>query len=219
MSGFSSGSGNATKIQGVPVAATAPTVGQTLDFGGTSWAPGNVAVGTNANQIQGVAVSATPPTANQSIVYNGTSYVPTTTVTSGAVLGDAYYDPAVAATYSSTSTALTAVDTTNLRATFVAPLDGMVWVVYGGFVTPGAGAINPMLAVMNGATVLGVCLCSALEGGTFLGSVKVTGLTPGNTYHFDLALATVSNGVSVSLHAGGGDNVNGFGTAFVEVRG
>ncbi len=67
------GSGNATEIQGVAVAATAPTTDQVIAYNGTEYAPTTVTPSGNATEIQGVAVSSTVPTNGQVLEYNSTS--------------------------------------------------------------------------------------------------------------------------------------------------
>lgn len=69
-------SSNATQLQGVTVANTAPASGQVLEYNGTSWTPVTGSSG-NATTIQGVAVSTTAPTSGQVLEYNGTNYAPT----------------------------------------------------------------------------------------------------------------------------------------------
>lgn len=70
------GTGDATSIQGTPVAETVPTTGQGLVYNGTAWAPG--AANANATQLQSRPISATAPTAGQGLVFNGTSWAPAT---------------------------------------------------------------------------------------------------------------------------------------------
>lgn len=219
MSGYSNPNGNATSIQGVPVSSSAPTATQVLGYNGTDWLPEAAPSNNNATQIQGVAIDATAPNNLDILTYNGTDWTHVPGLTSGGILGDAYYNPAGAVTFTNNSTTPAALDTTNLRATFVAPLDGIVYVRFGCYCLPGAGAINPMLCILDGATIKGVILGAPFGPGYIVGQLKITGLTAGNTYHYDLALASVQAATTVTAKYGGGNVVTtGFGNAFVEVR-
>lgn len=136
--------------------------------------------------------------------------------TAAAALVVVSYDPAGATTVSSTSTTFAAVDTTNLRATFTAPANGIVVVRYGGFLVNGAGAVNAIFGILEGASVLGVLLGAASTTGTFSGEKRLTGVTAG-PHNYDLALATTTGATSVSVKYGGGLTAAGFGPAFIEV--
>lgn len=87
------------------------------------------------------------------------------------------------------------------------------------------GGGSACLGVLEGSTVLGFVPTGPGGSGAFpggwpmLGQLKITGLIPGSTHHYDLAIASASPGVVVNWHAGGGDNFNGFGPSFVEVWG
>src|SRR5574340_305223 len=123
------------------------------------------------------------------------------------LLGSVLYDPAGAVTKSTTGLlAMTAIDTTNARITFAAPPSGKIlWraaVPIHGSTTTG----QILLGVMDGATVKGrvapgSAFPNAAAATSFMvqeGSGTVTGLTPGNTYNYDLAY-----GVQVVSGAGG----------------
>jgi hypothetical protein len=67
---------NATRIQGRPVLATAPTLGQGLGWNGSAWGPNSPAA--DATAIRGIPVSVTAPTNGQALLYDSGSglYVP-----------------------------------------------------------------------------------------------------------------------------------------------
>lgn len=135
-------------------------------------------------------------------------------------LARAFYTPAGIVTANSSSTTFAAVDTTNLRATFVAPSSGTVRVRYGGSANVTGGA-QVYLGLLNGATPVSVA-DSIYDDATHHTRVDVedviTGLTPGQSYSFDLALAN-GNGATgtASLAYGGANGVSGRGSAYVEV--
>jgi len=70
------GSQVVTALQGRPVASTAPTPGQVLEWNDANnqWTPGAV----NATELQGNPVSSTTPTSNQGLVWNGSAWAPAT---------------------------------------------------------------------------------------------------------------------------------------------
>ena len=63
------GGGNATQLQGTPIANTAPISGQLFGFNGTTWGPITVSA-TNAASLQGTPVASTAPADQQVLGYN-----------------------------------------------------------------------------------------------------------------------------------------------------
>lgn len=84
------GGGDAQRIQGYPVAATAPTDGQVLVFNATAgqYEPDLVAGGSgssDATSIQGHPVSSAAPDIDDVLVWNGTAYAPQPAGSGGSV--------------------------------------------------------------------------------------------------------------------------------------
>lgn len=88
-----SGSSSTQTVVGIqtrPVATTAPTSGQALEWSGSAWAPASIAggftaagdlSGSNTSQtvvgLEGRSVSSSAPTTNQLLAWNGSSWAPT----------------------------------------------------------------------------------------------------------------------------------------------
>jgi hypothetical protein len=145
------------------------------------------------------------------------------------LLAGACYDPASAATLSTTSLlALTAMDTTNLRHTFNAPPSGsVVWRICTQHHAGGNGVYpQVMLGILDGSTVKARSAAiqsrvTAAAGTTCVGqeaSGIITGLTPSNSYTFDAAYGVeIVSGAAGLKHGGPNDTTtdNAFGgTAF-----
>lgn len=121
------------------------------------------------------------------------------------------YDPAVAATHTtSAAAAMSALDTTNLRLPVMVPLHGIVTfrircIIHGGVTFP-----QILLGVMNGATIVGRMAPRAAVGGTALATTflncdvefTVSGLTPGST-DFDAAYSIETVTASGQIKYGG----------------
>jgi len=107
--------------------------------------------------------------------------------------------------YNRTSSTFAAVDTTNLRVSFVAPDSGVVIVRLNAFCAS-AGATNMMwrlqtsggTAVPNTQTLAIGPAISAMAAY----SVEVTGLTAGTTYTWDWAFASSDNVTTVGIYKG-----------------
>ncbi len=130
------------------------------------------------------------------------------------------YDPSTADTSKliSANIAITALDTTNLRLTFVCPSSGNVQVRLRGTASGTTGATaNWTFGVLDGATVRGrirgaggywdtatssVATSQWAHEGVFL----VTGLTPGTSYTWDAAYGVDSTQASGALKWGGPNN-------------
>lgn len=144
----------------------------------------------------------------------------------GSLLGHCYYNPSISTDHLRSSTTFAALDTTNLRATFVAPASGAVLCVFGAFGSSNGNAGNgPNLAILNGSTVMaqsgynGVSTASASTFGRIESTGYVTGLTPGNTYNFDLGWASSSASANIDVIYGqgyaGGNAGDAHGPAYI----
>lgn len=147
------------------------------------------------------------------------------------ILGAKLYDPATAATESTTSLlAMTAMDTTNLRLTFTAPASGKVLVriktIFHGSTTYG----SVLLGILDGSTVRARCAPIGNLNVTSLATVQlpregqavVTGLTPGNSYTWDAAYAVqIVSGAGGLKYGGPNDTTtnNAFGAIQYEIWG
>ena len=125
------------------------------------------------------------------------------------------YDPAAAVTKACTAAlAMTALDTTNLRATFNAPANGTVLVRLQGTITGAATFPQILLGVMSGATVVERMAPKAVVGGTALATTMmdvealflVTGLTPAAAQTWDAAYGVEFAVASSNLRYGGPNN-------------
>jgi hypothetical protein len=148
-------------------------------------------------------------------------------------LASVVYGPRTVVTGSSTSSSTpTALDTTNLRATFTAPPSGIVWVFYS-CMTLKPSPAGGVLCLAEGSTVVSsvrVATRVAAPGGGYIdvdpsevfGSCyvetndTVSGLGSG-THHFDLAVMGYS-GQNVTAGYGGPDG-GMYGCAVIEVYG
>jgi hypothetical protein len=145
------------------------------------------------------------------------------------LLAGVAYDPAVAVSKATSSLlALTAFDTTNLRVTFTAPANGIVYVRIR--TTSGVGAATSgqiLLGVLDGATVRGrqSPMANRLATGTTQVSVVesaflVSGLTPGNSYTWDAAYGVEFAVAATSIRYGGPNDTtanNAYGAFIFEV--
>lgn len=96
--------------------------------------------------------------------------------------------------YSSTSTSVVAIDTTNLRLTFTVPNSGKVIIRVGGPLESGAAYQRLNFAIMNGASVVRESAVRFQEAGTGVpgpwwvqADWRITGLAPGATISYDMA--------------------------------
>jgi hypothetical protein len=128
------------------------------------------------------------------------------------LLAGTCYDPSTAATSVTTSlTAMTALDTTNLRLTFTAPTNGIVLVRIRGVVTGATTMPTILMGVLESTTVKGrVCPVGTISG-TAVASTHIVhealfvvpGLTGGNSYTWDAAIATQVILANTALRWGG----------------
>ena len=132
-----------------------------------------------------------------------------------ALLAGTLYDPASSVSKATTSTlAMTAIDTTNLRLTFGVPVTGRVLVRMQAVLHGATTYPQILLGVLEGATVKGrVAPAGLLQGvaaaTTFLtveGLFVVTGLTPSATLVWDAAYGVETVVASTGLKYGGPDN-------------
>lgn len=134
-----------------------------------------------------------------------------------ALLAGVAYDPATAASVSTTSLlAMTAIDTTNLRLTFTAPSNGKVMVYMRGSVSGVTTAPYPALhfGVLDGSTIQGRLLAegktvnpNAQAAGiqaSYVAVFPVVNLTPTQSYTWDAAYG-------VEALAGAGTTILGWG--------
>jgi hypothetical protein len=148
------------------------------------------------------------------------------------ILASAQYDPGTAVTNKSCAAllALTAFDTTNLRCTFTAPASGNVLarmaVTCHGGTTP-AFPIT-LLGVLDGSTLKGRVMPQGAPTATVLatsfrtdeGSLVITGLTPGNSYSYDMAYAVQVLATAANYKYGGPNNAtanDAWGAAMFEI--
>jgi hypothetical protein len=133
------------------------------------------------------------------------------------LLAGAMYDPSTAATIAiSAGAAMTALDTSNLRLSFVCPSSGIVLVRLRGGAHGATSTGAVLLGVLDGATVRG--RMSAAQGINEIGTIVstdsvvystaflVSGLTPGNSYTWDAARGVELAAPSGVLRWGGPDN-------------
>lgn len=130
----------------------------------------------------------------------------------GTLLAATYYDPGSVVVKTEAGVTFVAADTTNLRATFTAPASGIVIARFGVNSFNSGGAA--MLGLLSGSTV--VAAAQGVRDGFSTISKKISALTPGASYSFDLAYCTNGTGSTI-LQYGGGLSSAGYGPAFVEV--
>jgi hypothetical protein len=142
-----------------------------------------------------------------------------------AILGALNYDPSGGAQWAtSTATAMTAFDTTNLRITFTAPASGRVMVRMAAVVTGGVAMPQVVFGALDGATVKGRAhargfgrTSTATYGSTDIFPVEalfaVTGLTASTSYTWDAAFSC-ERGQSSSVIQIGGPNDTTAGNAW-----
>lgn len=146
-----------------------------------------------------------------------------------ALLAAKLYDPAVAVTKSTAALlAMTALDTTNLRVTFIVPANGMVWVRLQGTVHGAATFPQILMGVLEGATVRGRVSPAGMVNGnlaatTFLtveALFPVVGLTPAASLTWDAAYGVETIVAATGLKYGGPNNAvanDAFGAFVFEV--
>lgn len=155
----------------------------------------------------------TPASPTASVNTNTTQLATTAfVIAQKTIIGSTYYDPNSVATYTMSSATIAAVDTTNLRVTFTAPPSGNILVKYGAWMTGN----QPDIGVLESSTIRAITL--GINGASpNQGSKKITGLTPGSSYTYDLAYAS-PNASSISLKCGGGLTVAGeYAAAYIEI--
>lgn len=137
------------------------------------------------------------------------------------VLGAILYDPSTAATKSTSSLlAQTAIDATNARVTVTAPASGNVEVRISALLTKANTAqAHVLFGVLNGATVMGrqapignlIDTTGIANREPHEACFTVTGLTPGNSYSFDVSYGVeiVGTGGTPIIGYGGPNNTTG----------
>lgn len=133
------------------------------------------------------------------------------------LLGAANYDPAVAVSKATSSlTALTAVDTTNLRLAITVPAHGIVRFRLRCTITGATTLPTILLGVLNSTTVVGRVapiifpgtMNATTQQATADAEFTVTGLTPGAA-NFDAAYAVQVVVASTNIKYGGPNNATG----------
>lgn len=138
------------------------------------------------------------------------------------LLGSVYYDPAGEVIINiPTGGVFGAVDTANLRCSFVAPASGNV-IVRVGVNCFSQNAAQVYLGILDGATLKAAWQALYSAAGTAIqyvtASKKVTGLVSGTSYNWDLASLNGAGATGTGrIQYGGGVGVNGVGPAFIEV--
>lgn len=104
------------------------------------------------------------------------------------------YEPGSATTKSTTSTTLVAIDTTNLRATFVVPPSGSVLVRLGARAYTSTDGANHFWGLLEGAVQRGKVqfVTDGIRSKRLNATIPVSGLTPGATISLDWAWAIAS---------------------------
>lgn len=132
-----------------------------------------------------------------------------------ALLWGTCYDPGTSVSKSTAALlAMTAIDTTNLRASFTVPANGTVLVRLQGTLHGAATFPQIMLGVMSGSTVLGRVAPAGMANGnlantTFLtveGLFVVKGLTPASAATWDAAYGVEQVVASTGMKYGGPNN-------------
>lgn len=139
------------------------------------------------------------------------------------------YDPAVAVVKNTAALlAMTAVDTVNLRLTFVVPSTGRVQVHMRTTLHGAATYPQVLMGVMEGATVRGRVAPKVVVGGTAAATTMadaealfvVSGLTPGTTVTWDAAYGVETLVTGTGMKYGGPNDAvtnNAFGAFQYEV--
>lgn len=139
------------------------------------------------------------------------------------LLASVQYAPATAGSSQATSTTVVAADTTHLTILFTAPASGNVLVRLTGLANIGVAgtAFFWGVATHNTTTIQGV-LATATESTTVVScscAIKITGLTPGNSYQWDWVLACGAAHTGTLYYSGitVPEGVNNDGPAVMEV--
>lgn len=145
------------------------------------------------------------------------------------LLGGILYDPGTAASKATSSlTAMAAMDTTNLRITFTAPASGKVLVRMQGVIHGAVTFPQVLFGALSGSSVVGrVCPMGGLKTTALAtaqlareGQFVVTGRTPGNSYTYNAAWATLVTVASTGIKYGGPNDTttdNAFGGFLFEI--
>ncbi len=144
------------------------------------------------------------------------------------LLASASYDPSTAGSFSLAAlSAMTAVDTTNLRVTFTVPANGIVLVRMRGNLNGATLYSQVLLGVLEGSTVRGRSVANASRaaassaGQMGLEAVfPVTGLTPAASLTWDYAIGVETAVASQALRYGGPNDTtitNAYGAASLEI--
>lgn len=138
---------------------------------------------------------------------------PPLTAAGPRLLGYTRYAPATDTTVETAEAALTALNTTNLRCSFVAPASGRVQVVVRGAARRGAALQN--LGILSGTVAVAAWPYGLSDNAAVVGTTikdgepfefrsVVSGLTAGTTYSFDLAASTDAAASPAGVLAGVG---------------
>lgn len=204
---------DATKLIKISAASVTTGTTRTLTAQNKSYTIADNADFASYAPLASPTLTGTPAAPTASVNTNTTQLATTAfVVAQKTVLGSTYYDPNSVATYTTTSTTFAAVDTTNLRVTFTAPPSGNVIVKFGGWLN----GTQPDMGVLEGSTVRAVSLMASINSyGN--ASKKITGLTAGTSYTYDLAFASTTGGLTTTFKAGGGLSSAGYGACYIEI--
>jgi hypothetical protein len=126
----------------------------------------------------------------------------------GIALGAVMYDPATLddpLIDLGAGAAMTAIDTTNLRLTFIAPPSGRVRAIFSGMIEEPLAAPAFLLGVLDGSTVKLRVATHIRHRQMVDAEGIVTGLTPGTSYTWDAACGIEATGTR-DVIAGGPNN-------------
>lgn len=126
----------------------------------------------------------------------------------GQTLAQLSYNSVGGTTYTTTSTTIVAIDTTNLAITFTAPPSGQVWVEFEGALLVAASK-NIYFGLISAGSQIGpatVMLGAFAELDRITGKLLITSLTPGASYTFQLAWFVTTGGTATMYNGVSGNN-------------
>lgn len=147
---------------------------------------------TGAAPLASPALTGTPTAPTQGAGNNTTDIATTAFVhgNPGAILGGISYNPSGSNTYSTTSTSLVAIDSTNLAITFTAPPSGQVWVYIESYCHITVGSDGLEFGALSAGSQVGPIAVTVSQNAAYQRSpvtLLVPSLTVGNSYTFQAA--------------------------------